>query len=96
MLHAEREIKELRESIENQEPITVIAEEAADVLGCFFDAMQREGISLADIKLAFDKKLEKNKKRTWIFNGDGSYRHVKKEEQFPGFLGKYKHTNCPE
>lgn len=53
--------------------------EYADCLMCLFDSARRQEnpITIQEIFDAFEHKLEINKKRTWVKNGNGSYSHVK-------------------
>jgi hypothetical protein len=53
--------------------------EYADALMCLFDSARRQEnpITINEIFDAFEQKLEINKKRTWVKNGNGSYSHVK-------------------
>lgn len=78
-LHTEREIVEVQEDIKNEEIREKLVEEYADVFGCLIDSVHRSGITRREINIAFKKKLEKNKKRKWKDNGDGSYSHIKGE-----------------
>lgn len=77
LLHAEREIKEVRDDIFLGMSFDKKREEYADVLGCIFDSMNREGITVENVIEAWDKKLQVNKSRKWKDNGDGSYSHIK-------------------
>jgi NTP pyrophosphatase (non-canonical NTP hydrolase) len=76
----EAEIKEVEAHLEilafdrDNEALT---EEFADCLKCLFDSAGRAGILPETIFKAFEKKLIKNKSRTWIKNPDNSYSHVK-------------------
>lgn len=54
-----------------------LTEEYADCLMCLFDSAGRAGISVAMLRDAFEKKLAKNKARTWKKNPDNTYSHVK-------------------
>lgn len=80
ILHAERECREVQEDIKNQEIREKLIEEYADVFGCLIDSVNRSGITRRELNRAFSKKLEKNKKRVWKDNEDGSYSHVKQEQ----------------
>lgn len=79
LIHAGREVQEAIDDINNKEDIDTLAEEYADILGCLIDSINRSGISRRKINLIFRKKLEKNKKRKWKDNGDGSYSHIKED-----------------
>lgn len=70
----ESEIKEIESDIEAgiKRP-----EEYADALMCLFDVAGREGIGVEEIFSAYKEKFEVNKKRTWKYNGNGSYSHIK-------------------
>src|SRR5689334_6659330 len=64
--------------IENDLAIgTPEAEEYADALMCLFDSAGRSGITAEEIFIAYEKKFEINKSRTWKKNPDNSYSHVK-------------------
>ena|ERR1044072_1691099 len=54
-----------------------LAEEYSDCLMCIFDSAGRAGITVTQIRDAFEKKLEKNKARKWQKNDDNTYSHVK-------------------
>lgn len=77
-LHAQREIGEVSYELTG-EPVNKekLATEIADTLFCLFDAARRSGIRIDDIVAAGRVKLEINKLRTWSYNGDGSYSHVR-------------------
>lgn len=77
LLHAEREIEEVRQDIINQKSGAEKAIEYADIIGCIMDSANREGIGSRDIIKAWDNKLQINKSRAWKDNGDGSYSHIK-------------------
>lgn len=66
------EIDEIEYDLQNGERRP---EEYADALMCLFDSAGRAGISVSEITEAFEKKLEVNKKRTWVKNPDNSYSH---------------------
>ncbi len=70
------EVAEIEVNITNGERDIM---EYADCLMCLFDSARRqeEPILIQEIFDAFEKKLEINKKRTWIKNDKGSYSHVK-------------------
>jgi len=77
LLHLKREADEVIHDILNSASKEYKTEEYADCLGCLMDSINREGISIAELLDAYDKKLQKNKGRTWRDNGDGSYSHIK-------------------
>jgi phosphoribosyl-ATP pyrophosphohydrolase len=77
LLHAEREIVEIINDIENKAPHSVISKEYADAIFCIMDSARRKGVSVDDILKAGYAKLQVNKARTWKDNGDGSYSHIK-------------------
>lgn len=77
LLHAEREIVEARQDIEDGSPSMTLAIEIADVFGCIVDAANRSGVTPDMIKIAFENKLAINKSRKWKDNGDSSYSHIK-------------------
>lgn len=79
LIHAGREIEEVKDDIKNEETLDKKAEELADVIGCIVSAAERTGVTPKMLNKAFRKKLEKNKKRKWKSNGDGSYSHIKEE-----------------
>lgn len=79
LLHAQREIIEIVEDIENDAPHSVISKEYADAIFCIMDSARRKGVSVNDILKAGHTKLQVNKARTWKDNGDGSYSHVKND-----------------
>lgn len=82
-IHASREIQEVMDEIKEPKYTgcanekDALIEEYADVLGCLIDSIHRSGITRRQINKAFSKKLDKNKKRKWKDNGDGSYSHIK-------------------
>ena len=51
--------------------------EYVDCLMYLFDSIERSGLTMEQIKIAFIKKLEINEGRIWIKNFDGTYSHVK-------------------
>lgn len=75
--HAKKKLKEVENAMWWNEGTERVAEEFADVLGCVFDSMRRYRVSMDDLKVAFDNKLQINKGRSWKDNGDGSYSHIK-------------------
>ena len=77
-IHATLELGEVIDEL-TAEPVNKekLATEIADTLFCLFDAARRSGIRIDDIVAAGRVKLEINKLRTWSYNGDGSYSHVK-------------------
>lgn len=76
LLKLEEEIREVRVDIVTKaEPQA--REEYADMLMCLFDSAGRFGIFPEEIIEAFEKKLIKNKSRTWIKNPDNTYSHDK-------------------
>lgn len=54
-----------------------MAEEYVDCLMCIIDSSTRAGISNADLRRAFAKKLQINKERKWVCNDDLTYTHEK-------------------
>ncbi len=70
------EVAEIEVNITNGERDVM---EYADCLMCLFDSARRqeEPILIQEIFDSFEKKLEINKKRTWVKNDKGSYSHVK-------------------
>lgn len=77
LLHLQSEIKEVIEDIDSGAELKFRAIEFADALGCLLDAANRNGVTPKILLDAFYGKLQVNKGRTWQYNGDGSYRHVK-------------------
>ncbi len=53
------------------------ATEYADCLMCLFDSAKRAFIEPEDIFIAFKKKIEINKNRSWTKNLNNTYSHVK-------------------
>lgn len=51
--------------------------EYADCLMYLIDSARRFGLSLDDLFLAMDEKLQINLKRDWKINEDNSYSHIK-------------------
>ncbi|WP_421977122.1 dATP/dGTP pyrophosphohydrolase domain-containing protein [Roseivirga seohaensis] len=49
--------------------------EYVDAIMCLLDSAGRRGISFDIIHSAFERKLEINKNRIWVDNGDGTYSH---------------------
>jgi hypothetical protein len=76
LLHAEREIKEVKECKTKEEK----RKEYVDILGCLIDAVARDKITMLEFKIDFINKLEINKERKWTYNGDGSYSHIKPKQ----------------
>jgi len=81
LLHAKREIDEVISDIDNNAGGWAKSIEYADILGCIIDSAHREGISMLEVLNAFDYKLQINKGRNWKDNEDGSYRHIKSDEE---------------
>lgn len=80
--HAKREIDEVIKELDNTPEFgwdlnKNIATEYADILGCVFDSINRAGLTIDAVFVAYRAKLEINKKRQWCDNGDGSYSHIK-------------------
>jgi len=73
----EGEIKEVEKELEDILNEDELIEEYADCLMCLFDSAGRVRIYPEHIFEAFEKKLAKNKARTWKKNPDNSYSHVK-------------------
>jgi hypothetical protein len=82
LLHASRELEEVREEIHpaDGKPFCkqTAAAEYADLIFCIMDSARRAGITMDDITKAGTEKLKRNIQRQWRYNGDGSYSHVKK------------------
>lgn len=70
----EEEIEEIENDINHdvKDPI-----EYADAMMCLFDSAARHGISAAQIRDAFEEKLEINLNRKWKKNPNNTYSHVK-------------------
>lgn len=83
LTHMVREAQEVAHDIHRGASYNHKVEEYADCLGCLLSSMSCEGITVEALALAFSAKLEKNKGRQWIDNGDGSYSHVKSESEQP-------------
>lgn len=77
ILKAQEEIHEVLKSFRDGETKEQTAEEYADIVKAIFDSAGRAGITVHDIRNAFEKKLAKNKARTWVKNADNTYSHVK-------------------
>lgn len=82
LTHLKREIEEIEQEIElgDKSSVEKKEEEFADALGCLLDAAQREGIYFLKIIDALYNKIQVNKKREWKYNGDGSYSHIKNQQ----------------
>lgn len=80
MRHLIREAKEVIADIEAAAPRANKIEEYANCFGCLLSSMAQEGITIAEFADAFGGKLEINKGREWIDNGDGSYSHIKSDD----------------
>jgi hypothetical protein len=89
--HLTREAKELLEEVEMEEtfaPWQVALNrkrktlEYADCFACLFTAMKQAGISTAEVTEALlEKAMINGFDREWNDNGDGSYSHIKTEEE---------------
>lgn len=66
-------IIELETNIDNR---THRLEEYADVFGCLLGALIKDGFTVPDLITMAIYKLEKNKKREWISQGNGIYQHA--------------------
>ncbi len=82
LLHAKREIEEVIKELDNTPEFgwdlnKNIATEYADILGCVFDSINRAGLTIDAVFVAYYAKLQINKDRKWRDNGDGSYSHIK-------------------
>lgn len=53
--------------------------EYVDAIMCIIDSANRDGITITDIKTAFQVKTEINKDRVWIKNPNNTYSHVKSQ-----------------
>lgn len=77
-------MKKLREEIDEVQIDLVyrvnenLPEEYADCLMCLLDSAARAGITVEHLKYAFQKKLEVNKKRTWVKKPNNTYDHDSK------------------
>jgi hypothetical protein len=71
--HLETEIKEIEE---NSVSGDTDVEEWVDGIMCLLSGAAREGFTAEDIAWAFERKLEKNKSRTWAKNDDNTYSHT--------------------
>lgn len=81
LIGLEREIIEVKEKLFEQE-VGLINDEAlkfeyVDCLMYLIDSARRSGISIEQLFIHFEKKLEINKNRDWKINSDNSYSHVK-------------------
>lgn len=72
----EEEIREIRKDLKKgiANPL-----EYADALMCLLDSAGRAGLDAKTILIAFQHKLQINKKRTWKKNPDNTYSHVEKK-----------------
>lgn len=72
--HLEKEIKEIRLSLNANAPDII---EFADAQMLLWDSVQRAGITLDELFLAFKDKFEENKLRKWNKSIDGHFEHIK-------------------
>lgn len=81
LIKAEEEGKEIEEALLLYQAGEItkeeLAEEYVDRIKCDFDSAGRAGIPIAMLRDVFEKKLAKNKARTWNKNPDNTYSHVK-------------------
>jgi phosphoribosyl-ATP pyrophosphohydrolase len=73
----EKEADEVRQEIEKGNKGPELAIEFADCLFCLIHSMAQEGVSVEELRAAFEKKLAINKARKWSQNPDGTYSHIK-------------------
>lgn len=69
------EIKETYQSILFKDKN--LPEEYVDCIMCILDSAARAGITPETLLISFKKKLEINKRRTWIKNENNTYSHEK-------------------
>lgn len=81
LLKAMDEIQEVFKAFRDHQSKEEIAEEYVDAIMCILDSAARAGIYIGDIRDAYEKKLAKNKGRTWTKNADNTYSHVKEVAQ---------------
>lgn len=74
--HLRKEAQEVIEAIESGSKAELMFE-VADCFMCLLDVAERLKIPLDEITSTMKIKLEINKGREWVDNGDGSYSHVK-------------------
>jgi len=76
----EDEIKEVRAAFDNDTRMGLnklnLAKEYADCIMCLLDSAARKGLSIAELKSAFDMKLTINMSRKWVKNDNNTYSHV--------------------
>lgn len=77
LVKAMDEIQEVFKAFRENQSKEDIAEEYVDAIMCMLDSAARAGIYMGDIRDAYEKKLAKNKLRTWVKNTDNTYSHVK-------------------
>ena len=70
LIHMKGEIKEV---LENPDDI----EEWADIIICYMGGFGKTNHTLAELFESVDKKIDKNMKRKWKYNGRGLYSHIK-------------------
>lgn len=73
---AKMEMKELEQAISGLHGNDAILEEYTDVIMCLVDSANRCGYSAQQLREAFEKKLAKNKGRSWAEMKDHTYSHV--------------------
>lgn len=77
LAHAKEELDEILADIESGAPAEQKAVEYGDVIFCELDSARNEKITLDLLRKSMRDKLEINKNRTWEYNGNGAYYHVK-------------------
>jgi hypothetical protein len=74
--------EEINEVIEN--PTDIV--EYVDCFICLISAVHNSDISLSDIVEKINEKLEINKKRKWKLMDDGTYKHIKTNQEDINYL----------
>lgn len=77
LVKAMDEIQEVILAVREKASKDELSEEYVDAIMCLLDSAARAGIYIGDIRDAYEKKLAKNKARTWKKNDDNTYSHVK-------------------
>lgn len=76
----EDEIKEVRSALDCNTIMGVnrleLATEYSDCIMCLLDSAARRGISITELKSAFDMKLTINMSRKWVKNENNTYSHI--------------------
>jgi NTP pyrophosphatase (non-canonical NTP hydrolase) len=74
----EEEIMEVRADINDNAPKEKVTEEYADCMMCIIHSAAKHGITMSELRIAFEEKFVVNAEADWIENENHTYNRIKK------------------